>query len=200
MADRGQAHTLEAIVAGVLILSSLVFALQVTAVTPLSASTASQHIENQQDASAKGVLATAADRGALKRAILFWNDTENVSRFHEPDLNQYYTNRPPPNQFGEILEETYKSRGLAYNVYLIHEDPDTGALSRQRLMYRGQASDHAVTASWTVTVYDSDVLYDAKELPTKTTVSSAEEFYMEDASPDSVVFNVVRVEVVVWRM
>lgn len=200
MTDRGQAHTLEAIVAGILILSSLAFALQVTAVTPLSASTASQHIENQQEVSAKGVLATATTDGVLRRSVLFWNDTVNESGFHEGDLNSYYSNTVPPNEFGEMLTETYRSRGLAYNVYVVHEDSDTSQTARQRMVYRGQPSDHAVTASWTLTIYDSDVLYDEKELPTDTTVSSANAFYMEDAEPGSNVYNVVRVEVVVWRM
>ena len=68
--DRGQAYTLEAIIASVLLISSLVFALQVTVVTPLSASTSNQHIENQQRASAAGVLTAAQETGALKDAVL----------------------------------------------------------------------------------------------------------------------------------
>ncbi len=66
---RAQAHTLEAIVSGMLLLASLVFALQMTAVTPLSASTSSQHIENQQQAIGHGVLASAVAEGALKPAV-----------------------------------------------------------------------------------------------------------------------------------
>lgn len=200
MPDRAQAHTLESIVAGILILSSLVFALQATAVTPLSASTASQHIENQQEVSAKGVLAAAADSGALKRGILYWNDTKNASRFHDADLNRYYTNAAPPNEFGATLDDAYRARGLAYNVYVSHVDPDRAHPVRQRLVYRGEPSDNAVTAAWTVTIYEDDVLYDANELRTTTTVTDADAFYMEDAAPNSIVYNVVRVEVVVWRM
>lgn len=200
MTERAQAHTLEAVVAGMLILTSLVFALQVTAVTPLSASTASQHIENQQDASAKGLLSTAADSGALKRTVLYWNDTQNHSRFHGADLNKYYSNAEPPTTFGEMLASTYGDRGLAYNVYVVHEDAATDLPARQRLVFRGQPSDHAISASHTVVVYDDDRLVGPKELPTGTNVSSAEAIYMDDAAPNSVVYNVVRVEVIVWRM
>lgn len=197
---RGQAHTLEAIVAGVVLISSLVFALQVTAVTPLSASTASQHIENQQQASATGALATAADRGALRRAVLYWNDTGDTGRFHDPDHNNYYSNEAPPNEFGDVLRGAFEGRGLAYNVFVVHDDADSDREERQRMVYRGEASDHAVTVGWTVTIYDSDLLYDEDERETDTTVSSTGSFYAEDTAPDSIVYNVVRVEVVVWRM
>ncbi|MFC7173351.1 hypothetical protein ACFQL0_08225 [Haloplanus litoreus] len=75
MTVRAQAHTLEAITAGMIVLASVVFALQVTAVTPLSASTASQHIENQQEASAAGVLDAARESGALHAAVRHWDET-----------------------------------------------------------------------------------------------------------------------------
>jgi len=60
--DRAQAHTLEAFAAAILLVAALTFALQATAVTPLSASTSNQHIENQQRAVATDLLATSAER------------------------------------------------------------------------------------------------------------------------------------------
>ena len=77
---RGQIYTLEAVIAAVLLVSSLVFALQVTAVTPLSASTSNQHIENQQRASASGVLTAAEEAGILQDAVLFWNDSDSAEK------------------------------------------------------------------------------------------------------------------------
>lgn len=194
--QRGQAHTLEAVVAGIVLLSSLVFALQVTAVTPLSASTASQHIENQQQSVATGVLAVTQETGALKRAVLFWNTTG--FKFHNA-TNNYYVNNVPPNDFGDILKRAYRGQGIAYNVYVSYEDGQ-GNQERRRMLYRGEPSDHAVTSARTVTLYENDELYDAKEMESGTTLDSTSDFYAPNASSSTGLYNTVRVEVVVWRM
>ena len=192
----GQAYTLEAIIAAVLLISSLVFALQVTAVTPLSASTSNQHIENQQRASAAGVLTAAQEAGALKDAVLFWNDSQG--KFHGADGFTFYTNTYPPNEFGSILERAFEGRGLAVNVLLYHDanaDPS-------RMVYRGEPSDNAVSASRTVTIYDDDELT-GTTAPDPTVTASAAASFAEvvpaDANSNDV-YNVVRLEVVVWRM
>lgn len=199
---RGQAHTLEGVVAGILLLTSLVFALQVTAVTPLSASTASQHIENQHQTTADGVLATADDRGALKRAVLFWGDADGDGHrsFHDATHPPYYVDEPPNNAFGDILAGALGNRGLVYNVYVVYQD-ENGNWLRQRMVFRGAPSDNAVTASRSVPLFDDDVLYDENEEPTAAELGDpSTAFYAPDAAPESGVYNFVRVEVVVWRM
>lgn len=196
--DRAQAHTLEGVIAGILLLSSLTFALQVTAVTPLSASTSSQHIENQQQSIAEGVLTVTAENGDLKDAVLFWNDTSQ--QFHDASRG-FYVNGPPPNEFGETLSMAYGGRGIAYNVYVSYQTT-TGNWVDQPMLYRGRPSDNAVSASRTVTLYESDCLVDENAEPTGNCLSDsnvADNFYANDVS-GSGVFNVVRVEVVVWRM
>jgi hypothetical protein len=197
--DRGQAHTLEGVIAAILLLSSLTFALQVTAVTPLSASTSSQHIENQQQSVAEGVLSVAAEDDYLKDAVLFWNTSEE--RFHNATRG-YYVNDPPPNEFGETLSMAYGGRGLAYNVYVSHQT-DGGTWVDKRMLYRGRPSDNAISATRTVTLYDSDCLVDANnETDTTSCLSDssvADDFYADDVSSTGL-YNVVRVEVVVWRM
>lgn len=192
--DRGQAYTLEAFIAAVLILSSLAFALQVTAVTPLSASTSNQHIENQQRASANGVLAAAQESGALTDAVLYWDDTEE--RFHDSSGFGYYTNRNPPNEFGAILDRSFTGRGLAVNVELYTE----GQSSPTRLIYRGSPSDNAVTASRTVTIYDDDTLTAPGHEDELVTEAESYDQAVPERDGDSNVYNVVRVEVTVWRM
>ena len=134
-AERGQAYTLEAIIAAVLLISSLVFALQVTAVTPLSASTSNQHIENQQRASAAGVLTAAQEAGALKDAVLYWNDSAEA--YDDADRLAYYTNSYPPNEFGNITERAFDGRGLAVNVFVYHTESEEPS----RMVYRGEPCD-----------------------------------------------------------
>ncbi|MEF8851262.1 MAG: hypothetical protein V5A28_02420 [Haloarculaceae archaeon] len=196
--ERGQAHTLEGVVAALILLSAIVFALELTAVTPLSASTSSQHIENQQEATARGILGAAAESGALKRTLLSWNDSEG--RFwNSTDRTEsvYFETNPPPTEFGGMLNRSFDSGGIAYNVYLrfnASEDP-----SLKRLVYQGRPSDNAVSASWPVTLYRNDKLHDHEEQPTGTNVSDSSTFYAEDRTGSSV-YKVIHVEVVVWRI
>lgn len=195
---RAQAFTLEAVVAGLLVLTSLVFALQVTAVTPLSASTANQHIENQHRAAARGVLGVAADRDVLEPAVLYWNATG--TRFHDATADPSYVNKPPTNEFGEILASAFSGRGVAFNVNVVYQDA-AGNSVRQPMVFRGVPSDNAVTAARTVALFDDNVLYDASGDPTTATIGdSSVDFYVPDVEPNNGVYNVVRVEVVVWRM
>jgi len=194
---RGQAHTLEAVVASLLLLASLIFALQMTAVTPLSASTSSQHIENQQQATGSGVLAAAAETGSLKTAVLYWNNS--TERFHNTneDLG-YYTSGPPDNELGDMLQRSFDKRGIAYNVYLRFQNSDGEPITR-RYVYSGVPSDNAVTATHTVVLTDDDHLYDENERRTNTTVTDENVTY-PISDTGGTVYNVVRVEVIAWRI
>lgn len=193
MVSRGQAHTLEAVIAALLLLSSIVFALQITAVTPLSASTSNQHIENQQQASASGILSMTAESGALERSILYWNPTDE--RFHKGRIQGYYT-RTMPTEFGQILERSFGDRGIAYNVYITHYASD-GGINREEMIYRGEPSDNAVMASRSVVLTDESRLRDA-DMTEGATINGSN-FYAEDIG-DGGYYNTVRVEVVVWRI
>ena len=190
---RGQAYTLEAVIASLLLVSSLVLALQVTAVTPLSTSTSNQHIENQQRASASGVLTAAQEAGALNEAVLYWNDSADAEKYYDAGRLGYYTNDYPPNKFGNITERAFDGRGLAVNVLVYHNESEEPS----RMVYRGEPSENAVSASRTVTIYNG-----SKLAGTSTTVENATSF--DEVVPydgtGGTVYNVVRVEVTVWRM
>jgi hypothetical protein len=194
---RAQAHTLEAIVSGMLLLASLVFALQMTAVTPLSASTSSQHIENQQQAIGHGVLASAAEEDALKPAVLYWDNS--TAQFHNTaGGREYYTNGPPDNRFGELLERAFDRRGIAYNVYLRFQNTQERTVTT-RYVYSGEPSDNAVRASHTITLMDDDQLRDADGTRNSTRIGDpATDYTVSDTGKN--VYNTVSVEVVAWRI
>jgi hypothetical protein len=196
--ERGQALTLEAVTAGLILLSAIGFALQMTAVTPLSASTSSQHLENQLRYTASGVLASAEETGALSRAVRYWNDTNG--KFWDSGDADYYTNEPPNNALGNAFNRTFDERNVAYNVILVYQT--SGGLTEQaRLIYRGQPTDHAVRISRTVTIMDRDPLIDADGSVNGTvTVSDANTYFLQDASPGEPIRNVVQVKVVAWRI
>lgn len=212
---RGQAHTLEGIVAALLLLSSIIFALQATAVTPLSASTSNQHIENQHQALAEGMLTTTAENGTLKDALLYYGNENGEYRFHcaADEDTEYYpgeTENPtcsydltaagidhvPPNQFGLQIEETFGT-GIAANVNIRYLEGDS--TTSKKMLFQGDPSDNAIRSSTVVTLHDDDRLL-ASDGSTGSQLVNEPNFYAPDAFPDSEVYNVVRVEVVVWRI
>ena len=202
--DRAQAHTLEAVAAAAVLLASVGFALQVTAVTPLTASTSSQHIENQEGAVAAGVLAAAEANGTLRETVLYWN--ASGWQFWNADFHGRYANGGPPTAFGETLDRAFLDRGIAVNVYLYYVQSD-GDRRRHRLLHLGQPTEHAVTASRTVTLYDDDRLYRPNGSSvepyggtlTEVAADPNKGFYVPDAAAGGV-YNTVEVEVTVWRM
>lgn len=193
---RAQAHTLEGIVAAMLVISSVVIALQVTAVTPLTASTASQHIEMQEGAAASGVLASARAEGIIRPTLLYWNDTG--ARFHGSGKSGYYTQGGPPTEFGEFLNNTFGEDGYAFNVVARYTTHD-GTIRERRVVHMGQASDSAAAASYTVTLYESDRMLDASGSKTNRTLASTP-YFANDIGHGDHVYAVIDVEVVVWRM
>lgn len=191
---RGQAYTLEAVAAGMLLLASVLFALQVTAVTPLTGSTSSQHIENQQASLAEGLLAVQGENGTIVPTVLYWN--ESAGSFHgAPD--EAYRNAGPPTAFGTALNRTLGDRNIAFDVSLYYVRPN-GEREQRQLVNLGEPSDHASTASRVVTLYDDDRVRaaDGTDLGTLENTS----YFAPDVAPNSRVYNVVEVEVVVWRM
>jgi hypothetical protein len=193
--DRGQAHTLEAITAAMILVSSLVFALQVTAVTPLTGSTSSQHIENQQGAVAEGVLATAEENGTLVPTLLYWN--ESADNWHGA-TSDGYVRGPPPTTFGGVLERAFLQQGIAFDLTLYYVDDD-GDRQRVPIVDLGDPSDHASTARRIVTLSDGDQLREPDESPSATTLEDAS-YVVDDQDADQALYSVVEVELVVWRM
>lgn len=198
--DRGQAHTLEGVAAALLVVMSMLLALQMTAVTPLTASTSNQYIQAQERAAVKGVLATS-DGGELRSAVRYWNATnETTAGFYGADPEPYYTSEGPVDELGFLkrLNETFAGTGIAYNVRFVYVDPD-GQRVRQQFVYNGRPTSNAVTATRVVTLYDHDRLV-GPDGPSGRTVSDPVYFANNDTARESPVHTTVSVEVVAWRM
>jgi hypothetical protein len=196
MVDRGQALTFEGVIAGILLLAAISFALQVTAVTPLSPSTSSQHVENQLQATNEGMLTATADSGALKEAVLYWDPDDE--RFHGAQTAPFYRSGPPDNAFGDELTRSLGDQNVAFNVFVYYYEADSDR-KQQRLLSQGRPSDHAVSASRTFTLTDGDRL--VRENGTRGARLDNVDFYIPDAAPtDETLYNTVRVEVIAWRI
>lgn len=206
--ERGQAFTLESVVAAVLLLTAIAFALQVTIVTPLSASTSSQHIEGQQRSVAQGVLANAAEDGSLKNAVLYWNET--AGNFHNTTGQTFYTSDIPDNEFGDKLSRAFNEEGLAYNVVVYSQSGNEtlkNEIRPQQMILQGTPSDNAVSASRTISIRNDDHLINEDGSRNETTVREADPFYISNGNTAASggtdgngLYNVVRVEVIVWRI
>jgi hypothetical protein len=192
---RGQAHTLEAFVAGLLVLSGVVFALQATAVTPLSASTSNQHVGNQERAAAIGVMEASRANDTLVPAVAFWNTSREA--FPETGEDGEYHNGGPPNAFGRALNRTFGDEHTAFNVDVRYRF-ENGSRNQVTMVDMGTPTDDATVASRNV------VLFDGTELSSGSngTVSNPTNgtFYAPDAEPNGPLYNVVEVRIVVWRI
>ena len=195
---RGQALSLEGISAAIILLAAVGFALQVTAVTPLSPSTSSQHVENQIQSSADGALDSAAERGRLSDSVLFWDG--DSGQFHSASEGATYYQGVPSGglPLSETLNRTFDDRNIAYNLFISYHTAD--GLSTQRLVEQGRPSDHAVSASRTLVLHESDRLLTANGTEGDRLNASTTGFYAPNIDSDRNVYNVVRVEVVAWRI
>lgn len=193
---RGQAHTLEAFAAAALLVTSLLFAMQITAVTPLSASTSSQGIENQQRTDAEDALQIADREDELGPTLLHWDD--ETGAFHGLDPGEQYAPGELDTPLGERLDEAFADRGVAYNLY-VHHPTDEGTRDSRRVVYAGEPSDHAASATRLLTLYGGDELRGPDGSATGLPLADSEAFYVEHGGASSF-YAVVEVEVVVWRM
>lgn len=196
---RAQAHTLEGVAAALILVVAVAFTMQATAVTPLTASTASQHIETQHERAAAGLLDVERDNGNISRTLRYWNDSSGS--FKNASTKGYYVGEPPNVSFLHAVEETFGDRAVAYNVNAYYLDAD-GTQRLRRVVYHGEPSSDAVAATRLVTLYDDQnvTVRDGTEFtasPAGPPLSNAS--YFPPNAPGHT-YAVVEVEVVVWRM
>ena len=202
MTDRGQTFTLEAFVAAILLVATVAFALQAVAVTANTASGANTEPGNQHAGIAAGVLDEAVENGSLRATLLYWD--EDAEQFYGADPDDgYYLSEPPHTTLGESLERAFDDRQIRYNVDLHYSNED-GDRETQRLVESGTPSDDAVRIVETVTLYDDTPLVDENEQQRSTTLGDVDgngtaAFYAPNAAEETAVYNVIRVEVVLWQ-
>lgn len=201
MADRGQTFTLEAFVAAILLVATVAFALQAVAITSNTASAGETEIKNQHTGLGEGALDAAVANGSLRATLLYWN--ESAGGFYNADEDGHYVSRMPPTPngtaFGDSLERTFGDRQIRYNVDL-HYRNETGDRRTQRLVESGTPGEDAVRVVETVTLYDDTALVYENGTSRETSLADVEEdFYAPNVDEGSPLYNVVRVEVVLWR-
>lgn len=192
--DRGQSITLEAVTGSVLLLTAVLFTLQATALTPLTSSTANQQIEEQNRALADDLLDVEAENGTLTTLVLDYNTTTESYNDVNPKLDSWPDE--PPGAFGNALSRTFGTQNVAYNIYVTYQDR-SGSTQEEELVFQGQPSDNAVSASKTVVLYDDMEITDEGN---SQTLSEDPDFFIADQRRNHPVYAVVEVRLVVWKM
>lgn len=211
MTERAQLYTLEGIMASLVVVVGLFFALQATTAMPGATGSLDPQAEQRDRAVARSLL-TSVEAETLRTAVLAWNDTGD--RFHcapgdsafypgvvESGCGPYGDDPPlPPNDFGNRLESRF-GPAYGYNVVVRYEQPSaSGDTGEQRLLFQGEPASGAVRESTTLVVTEDQPLYDEHGDPTGTTVGSdPDAFYAPDADSGGEYYNALSVEVVVWR-
>jgi hypothetical protein len=153
----------------------------------------------------------SADSGNLSKMIRYWNGTEASTdrRFAASDSMSlgYSSDLPPgkaPRGLLVMLEEAFEDKN-GYNVIVTYQDssgePNGGSMTMVR---NGFSTQSGVVATYTITLYDDQRLTGpgGQEKPLSwynTGTSDGNGYYpIPDAYPDSPVYNVVTVKVIVW--
>jgi hypothetical protein len=186
--DTAQLHTLEGLAASIIVVLGLVFASQAVAVTSTSSTTSSEDIEAQYDQLAQDVLVQAKSSGALKEAVLNWN--EDQRRFRDTTDLPYYQGRSPPGEFGRTLDRVILGNNLAYNVDLTYRS--AGSTLTVTLVDNGEPSSNSVTQSEVIVLNEND------RLPDGTKLADSTSYPMENMDNEAM-YNAVNVRLTVWR-
>lgn len=209
---RGQAYTLEGFIGSILILSAVLFAINAVVITPTTSGAVDRDARDQVRIEANDMLTLSAESGNLSKMIRYWNGTEQSTdiRFAASDNIRvgYNSQLPPdgaPKDLLVLLNSTFRDKN-GYNVILSYQGPNGEAQNGTLPMVRsGFATESSVVATYTITLYDDQTLTgpDASNRPlswydTNSTDGDNGYYPIPDAYPDSPVYNVVTVKVIVW--
>jgi len=210
---RAQVFTLEGVFAALVVVAGLVFALQAVVLTPSASGADATGVDDAQIGS---ILETAGERDALRESLLFWNatvfergDRVFVAGFYNSSENRtYYTGaefNESQGRLAAMLDRSFRE-SVSANVVVTYRNESGAPNGTFPIVLNGAPGSNAARASTTVTLYDSDRLVENATTGTRSTrtVATAEResdlaFYAPDAYPESDLYNVLEVEVVVWR-
>ena len=190
MVSRGQAYTLEGVLAAILVVTATVYGVQAIDTRAWEDETRAETEQLEQRAS--DVLTLAGESGALRDAVLCYREGNPISGNRERELNE----------FEQMLNTSFGRQAAQYRINFTYWDDDqreTRTVSRT-----GSGSSvptTAAVASTTVTVTDStNITTRANDCnPIPVTVKESEDgFYMSDVNDESELYNIVEVRLTVW--
>ncbi len=196
--EKAQLHTLEGVAAAIIILIVIIYAIDATSMTPLTASTSNAHVETELSVLGQDILNTLdyAEPGynsKLKNDIINWNGRQyswNGSKYME-DGNATDSRNNLTNNLTDILSSTLIRQGIAHKVeltYFIISNNETVPSVPDVMVYAGVPSDNAVIVSRKIVLQDTD------------NITSTSPMKGNDIDPSTNFFNIVDIRLVLWRM
>ncbi|WP_340820205.1 hypothetical protein [Methanolobus sp. WCC4] len=191
----GQMHSLEAVMASLIMVGVIVFAVEATSLTPLTSSTANAHIEAQLQTMGQDMLNVLSYTGLshdsdLKDDVMNWDGIEyvwNGTAYDSRDSNNITLTN---SSLAEMFEFIAIPRGIAHNVHFTWVSDDGVTITRPYI-YNGDPSDNAVIVSKKVVLSENDI-GNASIFMTNTGIP--------DADNSSGFYNIVNVKMTLWRM
>ncbi|AGN02658.1 hypothetical protein L593_13595 [Salinarchaeum sp. Harcht-Bsk1] len=197
--DRGQAYTLESLIAALLLVTAVLFALQSVVITPTSAGALDRDVQGQLEQEANDVLVTAANEGELSRLARYWDcSTGTMASDMQSGAwvpNQGYANDVAPvEDLGESLNRTF-GEGTRYNLLLVY---DTGSGQNvTRVIYQGTPGDEVVSTSYTITLTESQQIT-AANAAGQSVAGCGDPVIERHPGSTGATWNVVEVRLVLW--
>ncbi|KCZ71765.1 hypothetical protein ANME2D_01820 [Candidatus Methanoperedens nitroreducens] len=198
--EKAQLHTLEGVAAAVIILLVIIYAIDATSMTPLTASTASVHVETELRALGQDILNTLdyAEPGhtsKLKNDILAWNGSvytwsgsNYTVRIGTDNLN---------NNLTEIFRDTLVEQGIAHSVELTFIDNSTLIPYTVNMIYNGDPSNNAVVVSRKFILQNIGPI-DGEDRPEGDSIDTHNP--IKDIDPSTNLYNIVDIRLILWRM
>ncbi|WP_256299264.1 DUF7288 family protein [Haloarchaeobius salinus] len=208
--DRSQAYTLEGFIGSILLLTAILFAFQSVVILPTTSGSVSLDIQEQLRTSANDIMVISADNGDLSCQVRYWNESGEEYFAGARSADQGYGVDPPPNvtacdadgtQFGDMLNETFGEQEQEYSIIVSYRNNST--TEEVTMVSRGSPNAPAVTATYTVTLYDDQHILGPNCHPCDSNLSEAHENWdypipEADEFEDSPIYNVVVIRVVIW--
>lgn len=189
---RGQMMTLGAVVAGVVLLAGLVYAISVVPSTGDRA-TVERINANQHNDRVTDYIQAAKETSALRKAVLSWD--ASAGNWKGTPSGGSHTRLPSSYELSGPTQAVLVDNGYAYNIEIEYETAGGGTNIR-RLVYQGTPGANAAVATTTVTLSDDESLVGPSS---SETVSSASNYFAPDASSGNT-YNSVRVIVIAWQV
>jgi len=184
--------TLAGIVAGVVLLTGLVYAMTI-APTAGDRETVERLNHNQDNDRVSDYLKVAEETGTLRRAILSWD--ASAGNWKGTPSGGEFTRLPSSYDLQAPTETVLADNGYGYNIEIEYQTT-SGGTSIRRLVYQGTPGSNAAVASTTLTLSDDDSLVGSSS---SENVSSTSNYFAPDVSSDGNTYNTVRVIVIAWR-
>ncbi|OVE85632.1 DUF7288 family protein [Natronolimnobius baerhuensis] len=194
--ERGQAYTLEGFIGAMIVLMALLFALQSVVITPTTGGLADRTVQEQIQQEVQDALVVSTQDGDLSATIRDWDEEGGFVGANGPsapgeDHDTYTVAEFNESVLGGVLEERFADRGWSYNVELHTADGEN-----RTLVYQGSPPSDAVTASYTVSLYDNQEITSGSNEELQNIDSDDRTIPRENE--DEQLYAVVEVRVILW--